>query len=84
MSNAEIIYAAVVLFVGIPAARWNWTAAALVMCYAFMQGSDYGLGIVYPTHVSVLADLTVIAVIFDVPMSRPTMRLWLSFTFPLS
>jgi hypothetical protein len=25
-----------------------------------------------------------IAVIFDVPMSRPTMRLLLSFTFPLS
>ncbi len=73
MSNAELIYAAVVLFAGIPAARWNWTAAALVTSYTFMQGSYYGLGATYPVVVSVLADLTVIAAIY---CKRPAVDLF--------
>lgn len=64
MSNAELVYAAVVLFVGLPASVKNGTAAALVICYLFMQGSYYGLHFVYPPSVLVLADCTVIAVIY--------------------
>lgn len=64
MSPAELLYAAVVVLVGLPAAFRNWTAAALVLSYVFMQGSYYGLGIVYPPIVSFLVDLTVIAVIY--------------------
>lgn len=67
MSNAELVYAAVVLFIGVPAMLRNWTAAALVLCYCFMQGSYYGLGIVYPANVSFLADCTVIAMIYAKP-----------------
>ena len=42
----------------------NWTAVALVLCYCFMQGSYYGLGITYPAGISMLADLTVVAIIY--------------------
>ncbi len=73
MSNAELIYAAVIVLVGLPAALKNWTAAALVLSYAFMQGSFYGLGIVYPVSVSVLADMTVIALIL---CKAPVRDLW--------
>lgn len=64
MSNAELIYAAVVVFIGLPAALRNWTAAALVLSYAFMQGSWYGFHLAYPVSVSVLADVTVIMMIY--------------------
>lgn len=73
MSNAELIYAAVVVFIGLPAMLKNWTAAALVLCYCFMQGSYYGIGIVYPPIVGVLADLTVIALIYA---KQPAHDLW--------
>jgi hypothetical protein len=64
MSPAELVYLAVVLLVGLPSALRNWTAAALVLCYFFMQGSYYGLGITYPRPVSVLADVTVMLLIY--------------------
>lgn len=64
MSNAELVYGAVVLFVGVPAARWNFTAAALVLVYAFMTISYYAFHAVYSTGFCVLADITVMAVIY--------------------
>lgn len=70
MSNAELIYAAAVVLIGLPAALRNWTAAALVLAYVFMQGSYYGLGLVYPPIVSFLTDLTVIAMIYVKPPAR--------------
>lgn len=72
MSSAEIIFLAVVVLAGIPAARLNVTAVGLVGAYALTQGLWYftGWGHALLSHPQyriaawIILDMTVIAIIF--------------------
>jgi hypothetical protein len=64
VSFAEQLMLAVVLALGLFAGWSNATAGALFVAYWVVMGAYWGWGIVFPTSVGFLFDVTVLAVIY--------------------
>lgn len=73
MSFPDYLLLAVVLLVGVPAATRNATAVGLVASYFAAQGLWYFTGLVFSPKLSLLIDLSVIAVIY---CKRPAYDCW--------
>ena len=78
MTWSEVLILGIVLFVGVPAAFRNPTAAALVASWAFGQAIWLTTGDNLPLKAYVMADITVLAVIICKPcLFRGPYRDWL-------
>ena len=67
MTAAELILLAVVIGIGLPSARFNATAAALVIAYLFSKGIYWVTGNGLAVQFYVFPDILVLAVIFAKP-----------------
>jgi hypothetical protein len=67
MTGPELLFAAVVVIAGVPAARYNATAAGLVISYVFVQSAYAISGVVWPIHLFVFIDLAVLTIIYCKP-----------------